>query len=78
MNIDKEVPVPIARRGRGGALSDMALTLLAMNPGDSFFIEETDKVVQKRRYNTIFTMARRHDMSIEGRFYAEGLRIWKK
>jgi hypothetical protein len=78
MKIEKEIPVPAARRGRGRTLSDMALTLIAMEPGESFFMETADKLEQRKRYNTVFKMARRHNVPIEGRYYAEGVRIWKK
>jgi hypothetical protein len=78
MKIEKKIPVPAPRRGRGGVLSDTALTLLAMDSGDSFFIEDTSKKEQRKAYNTIFKMATRHGVAIQGRHYAEGIRIWKR
>lgn len=76
MKIEKNVPLNPPGRGRN--LSDLTKTLLAMESGDSIFLGETDKGTQKRMYNSVYKSAKRHDIKVAVRFYADGIRVWRQ
>lgn len=65
-------------RGRRNALAnDLLSRLPQLGANDNIFYPEPDKDRQKRLYNALYVLSRRHDLSISIRFYDDGLRVWK-
>jgi hypothetical protein len=65
------------RGRRNSVAADLLARLPELGDQDNIFYEEHDKDRQRRLYNALYMVAKRHNMSITVRFYDDGLRVWK-
>ena len=65
------------RAPRRSLAADLLARLPSLGAEDNIFYPETDKVQQHRMYNALYKAAKRYNLNIAVRFYADGLRVWK-
>ena len=65
-------------RGQRNSLAEDLLTRLPeLGASDNIFYPEPDKDRQKRLYNALYMIYKRHNLNIAIRFYDDGIRVWK-
>lgn len=65
------------RGPRNSLTADLLARLPQLGANDNIFYPEPDKDRQKRLYNALYVISKRHNLNIAIRFYDEGLRVWK-
>ena len=62
---------------RNSLAADLLARLPELGANENIFYPEPDKDRQKRLYNSLYVISKRHNLNIAIRFYDDGLRVWK-
>ena len=74
--IEHNNPLP-PRKYPNSLTADLLARLPELGANDNIFYPEPHKDRQKRLYNALYVISKRHNLNIAIRFDDDGLRVWK-